>query len=490
MSFVTAIDDIISVFSPSTAIRRAEARNAYNSIKHRRYEGAQINKNDQYWLTNTHDADGDILRDLPKLRERSRELIQNNPWAISVVSHLIANVVGENGHVPRCPKDNNYETWLKEKLEEIGEDGLDITEEQDFSELEALALWQLIESGEAFSHFVYDCNKRLKIQNYEADQVYSFRNAIDGNEIRAGIEIQKSTGKHLSYFINEHPGSYSSYYKRTEEERVFRKDMLHLFFRTRPGQTRGVPRLAPAIISLRDMKEYKDVTMVAARVAACLALIIQKDQHYTPRKDDNDDPVRDIYPGMIARLKPGENAFTINPNQPGGQFTNVMNFNSRSVAAASGSSYESVSRDYSQVNYSSGRLSKLDERKTYRIIQNFMAKHYCKRISYEIQRLRLLLGEQKKFVVVKWLPPGFEWVDPIKEIEADILEVENNFTTKAAKVAERGGDYEDIIVQRAIEIQREKELGILPGKKEKTNDGTAKTTDENTDTNTTTDGKK
>lgn len=462
-------DNVIAFFSPESALRRFEARQTLEALRVRRYEGAQINKNDPNYLPSIYDADNDILRDLPRLRARSRDLIQNNPWAVSVVAHLVGHVVGESGHIPRCPKNNSYEAWLKEKLEQVGYEGLDITEEQDFAELETLALWQFIESGEANIKFVYDGNKNLKLQFYEADQIYSYLTVIDNNEVRAGVEIQKNTGKHLSYFINEHPGAYNTYSKHYDEERVFRKDFLHLFLRTRPGQTRGVPKLAPVILSLRDMKEYKDTTMVAARVAACLALIIQRERHVDPRQDAAGDPIRDIYPGMIARLKPGENAFTINPNQPSAQFQNVMAFGSRSVAAGTGTSYESVSRDYSQVNYSSGRLSKLDERKAYRVIQTFMAKHFCKRISDEIQRLRMLLGEQKKLYVVKWLPPGFEWVDPVKEMQADILEVENNFTTKAAKVAERGGDYEDIIAQRAIEIQKEKELGIIPEKKERSN---------------------
>ncbi len=464
MSLVEKIDNVIAFFSPSIALKRYEARQAFKEARKRRYEGAQINKNDPNYLPSVYDADNDILRDLPRLRARSRDMIQNNPWAVSVLNQLIGNIVGETGHIPRCPGNQKFEIWLKETLEEVGEKGLDITEEQDFSELEALALWQLIESGEAFIKFVYSGEKRLKIQFYEPDQIYSYRQELGENEIRAGIEIEKNTGRHVSYFINDHPGAYRNYYTITNEVRVLRQDMLHLFVKTRPGQTRGVPKLAPVILSLRDMKEYKDTTMVAARVAACLALIIQKDNHSAFQLDANNDPVREIYPGMVVRLKPGESASTINPNQPSGQFTNVMNFGSRSVAAGTGMSYESVSRDYSQVNYSSGRLSKLDERTSYRMIQSFLAKHFCKRISYEIQRLRILLGEQRKFVTVKWLPKGFEWVDPIKEIEADILEVENNFTTKAAKIAERGGDYEDIIAQRALEIQKEKELGITPVK--------------------------
>ena len=49
-----------------------------------------------------------------------------------------------------------------------------------------------------------------------------------------------------------------------------------------------------------------------------------------------------------------------------------MRFMLREIAAGTGVSYESLSRDYSQSNYSSSRLALIDDRDLWRVFQTLV----------------------------------------------------------------------------------------------------------------------
>lgn len=459
----TWLDDFISVFSPSWAAKRITTRLAYEKM--RKYYGAQLTKTDKYWNPTGGDADSEILPDLPRLRARSRDLTRNNCWGLDVVNTLVTNVVGV-GIKPQVRGNatgQQVEEYLKKRFAEP--EDIDLTGEQDFYELQALALRQFLECGEAFAKIIFDGGKRprlVKLQFIEPDQIYSYRTTTQsGNQVREGIEIDSRTGKHLSYYLNRHPGAYASTtYNDFKEERILRQDMIHIFCRTRPGQTRGVPLLTAVIQQLHDLGEYVEAELVAARVAACLAVFIKRDHHAAPQEDVDGDKVQSLHPGMIARLGKGEDIACVEPKRPGDEFDRFTSFQVRSVGAGTGLSYESISKDYSKVNYSSGRMGKLEERANYRVIQQFLIKKFCRRVEREIQTLRILRGDQRERLKVLWLPPGFEWVDPEKEAKAQVYAIENNIKTKSQIIAESGGDIDEVFAQRQKEKELEKEMGI------------------------------
>lgn len=451
------LDKVIEYISPSWGLSRKSARIANDGL--RKYDAARINQRDKTWIPSTLDADSEILADLPRLRSRSRDLIRNNSWAVSIIDSLVQNVVGR-GIIPQVLGDRAFsedaERVLLESFEKI-----DIASDLDFYELQALVLRQMLECGESFVRITYDNNKpkALKLQVIEPDQIWSNATAINGNEIRSGIEIDGNTGKHVSYFVNYHPGGYSKT-GIASEQRVLAMDMIHVYLKTRPGQTRGVPILAPVISQLHDLGEYVEAELVAARVAACFAVLIKKAYHGAPEENEDGDKIQNLTPGMVGRLRQGEDVSIVDPKRPGGQFNLFTSLLIRAIASGVNLSYETVSRDYSQSNYSSSRIGLLSERAHYRQLQGFLIKRLCNRVVDEIQEFRYLRGQQAEKFKVSWLCPGFEWVDPQKEAAAQVLAIQNNLRTKRSIIAERGEDLQEVFEQRAKEKELEKELGI------------------------------
>lgn len=445
------IDRIISFFSPETGYKREVFRESL-----RTYNSAKIKKTDDSWLPRTLDADSATLPYIARLRSRSRDLIRNNVWASSALETIVQNAVG-TGISPQVKADKEISKEIEEMLE-FAFRGIDSTGEMDFYELQGLALRELLEAGECFVKINFSSQKKnILLQFIDADRIWSNRTeSVVGNEIRNGIEID-ANGKHVAYYVNDHPGAYT---KKTEEKRVQAKDMIHLFFRKRIDQTRGVPIFSSVINQLHDLNEYVEAELVSARIAACLSVMIRRQHQGLPSQNDDGDNIQSLHPGMIARLAPGEDIAVIDPKRPGDQFPAFTAFQIRSVASGVNLSYEAIAKDYSKVNYSSGRLALLQDRASYRIIQNFLINHFCDRVVNEIQELRFLRGEQREIYPVSWLCPGFEWVDPEKEMASQIEAIKNNLKSKSQVVAEMGRDYEEVLMQRKKEMDLEKEIGV------------------------------
>ena len=88
-----AIDRTIEIVSPRKALERKAARAASEQFGES-YRGAASNRLNHNWDVSSGSADYDLLPDLGMLRERSRELLRNDPYAASVVRSLVDNVVG------------------------------------------------------------------------------------------------------------------------------------------------------------------------------------------------------------------------------------------------------------------------------------------------------------------------------------------------------------------------------------------------------------
>ena len=174
-------------------------------------------------------------------------------------------------------------------------------------------------------------------------------------------------------------------------------------------------------------------------------------------------------PGMIEYLLPGE---SMNVASPSGINTNSRDFvqtNYRIASAGQGLSYESTSRDVSQVSYSSARHSALEDRRAYQPVQQWLINHFCRRVYKNVITSAVMCGRlkipdfftrQNQYLKHKWLPPGWDWVDPLKDVMASKLELALGLTTWEQLCAEQGKDYKDVIAQQAKERAILKEAGI------------------------------
>jgi lambda family phage portal protein len=254
--------------------------------------------------------------------------------------------------------------------------------------------------------------------------------------------------------------------------------VIHLFVTDRPGQTRGVPWMSSAVKRLHHLQGYEEAEVVRARASSSLMGFITSPEGELQGDEVYDDErVSNFEPGVFKYLAPGESVSVPQLDAPDGQFEPFMRGMLRAVAAAVSCSYETISRDFSQSNYSSSRLSLLEDREMWRMLQDWLIEHVCQPVFERWLMAAQAAGEltlpgfdlmPERYEAVKWFPRGWEWVDPQKEVAAYKDAVRCGFKTQAEVVAAGGGDLEDLLQDLASERARAQELGLTldidPGK--------------------------
>ena len=223
---------------------------------------------------------------------------------------------------------------------------------------------------------------------------------------------------------------------------------------------------------LNDMHGYGEAEIVAARASANIVGFIKSPDpmtadptQFAPRNIDSE-------PGTFKQLLPGEDFVGFNPTRPNAAMEPFMRFMLRSVAAGIGVSYESLSRDYSQSNYSSSRLALLDDRSLYRILQGWFIRTLRADVYREWLDAAVLSGavttpdyysNKRKYFPVRFKPRGWSWVDPTKEVAAYKMAVRSGFTTVADVIADTAGglDAEDVFKARRQELDVMADLELV-----------------------------
>ena len=241
------LDRTVGLFSPRRGLARARYRQAL-AMAARSYEGAGVGRRTEGWRTPGTGANSEIAVALPRLRDRSRDLVRNNPHAAKAVQALVSNLVG-TGIVARArsghPKRNEAADALWSRfVRQCDADG-----RTDFNGLQALVARTMVESGECLVRL--RPRRRddglvvpLQLQVLEADHLDSTRSADlpGGGFIQQGIEFD-GLGRRVAYWLYPvHPGEVASFRRRSlQSRRIPARFVAHVFERLRPGQERGVP---------------------------------------------------------------------------------------------------------------------------------------------------------------------------------------------------------------------------------------------------------
>jgi len=146
----------------------------------------------------------------------------------------------------------------------------------------------------------------------------------------------------------------------------------------------------------------------------------------------------------------------------------------REAAAGTNTSYESLSRDFSQSNYSSSRLAQLDDREMWRTLQMWFIRKLRYRthkrwlqqavFSRALQTISIesYAADPSKFEKVRYKPRGWNWIDPEKEVNARIAAIKAGLDTLTNAIAETGSgrDVEDVFKERRQEIDLEEKYKL------------------------------
>jgi len=492
----SGLDGLISFFSPRAGFKRRTFRRAIKvSDSFSSYKGASRDRLRSSWIPGGGSADSDLLPELKDIRERSRDLNRNDAHASGITSTMTTNVVG-SGIRPQSRIDKESlgidegtaSTFQKdaERIWKKWTPYADAGNRMDFYEIQQLIDRQILENGEAIviPMMLQDPDRpySLALQIIESDRLDTPPGMQGDRSIRSGVRIGEK-GEPISYFIQKtHPGDIR-YIKQFE--RVFteipakneygRRNVFHLYDVQRSGQTRGVPFFAPVLTYFKDLGEYAEAELVAARIAACFSLFITSEASMDVSvggaydRNPSGQLLESLEPGMIKHLMPGESITSFNPQRPGASFEPFVDRILKAISAALGLPYELVAKDFSKTNYSSARAALLEARRYFKMRQEWLSRKLCQPVWEMVLEEAYLRREinadtfyenKRYWTGASWIAPGWEWVDPLKEAQAAEVGLKNGIVTFSDIYAQEGKDWEESLEQRKREQDKIKELGL------------------------------
>ena len=459
----------------------------------RMYAAARPSRLTSGWSTPTSSADSEIRTSMTQLRARSRALVRDASYAKRargiIVDNVIGTGIGMQGQVRSVRKklmtrinDAIESTWQKWSRPEFCHVGGALH----FSDLERLLMGEVFEAGEVFvrihrSEFggsgIPYALEVIESERVPHDDLQGI-SATVGNEVRMGIEVDWYY-RPIAYWIRDRHPSEFMYPSVGDSERVRRvpaDEIIHLRLIDRWPQVRGVPWVHAAATKLNDMNNYSESEIVGARAAANFVGAYDGTTDLYGDADRQDDGTyqTELEPGIILNPPPGKKFTLFSPSRPNSAFDPFMRYMLREVASGTGVSYESLSRDYSQSNYSSSRLALLDDRDLWRVLQSWFIRSFRMRVhcTWLAQAMYAkavptvspaeYMTNVDKFEAVKFKPRGWSWVDPTKEVAAYKEAIKAGLTTRSKVIAATGGgdDIEDIDDERRQELDAAAEKGL------------------------------
>ena len=419
-------------------------------IKKRAYDGASRRQRWAKWLTNGASANSEISLGITTLRNRARDLVRNNPYASRIVSIIPANVVGR-GIMPNIKaKDEVQREILIALWKEFSESlTLDFDECLDFYGMQNLIMRATPESGDIIirrRRVSPSGGFPLRLQVLESDHLARDKTltAKNGNKVVMGVEID-SNGTPVAYHLySSHPGSadIDNLSIGVETVRVPASEVAHVFKKDRPGQVRGVTWLAPVMARLRELDEFESAMLVKQKVSACFSAFVYDIEAPVDGSDpDSELDIERLEPGLIEYLPAGKDIkFATPPMPPAGTYETYVNSVLHSIAAGVGVSYEAMTGNYAEVNYSSARMGWLEfGRNIESWRRHMLIPQFCDKVFSWFLEAAEVMGYDTSGVSVTWTPPRRELIDPTKEIPAKISAIRSGIETLSDVIRQSGG---------------------------------------------------
>jgi lambda family phage portal protein len=461
----------------------------------------------------------DIDANLKTLRERSRDLYYNSPVATSAINRNLVHIVGSG--LRASPKIAWRRLGItKERADEIAADvkfkfgewarskDCDVTGQNNFYELQQIAILTWLIGGEVFGLPAYSDNRLIDLclRLVEGDLCCNpgglsgtagvdQKCAESGNRIRNGIEIDDQ-GRVVAYHFVK---GYRDQVEQREWVRVPARgnatgnpNVLHVFNAIRPTQYRGVPYLAPVIECIKQLTRYTDAEIMAAVINGLFSVFITSEEGGVPDfaeplegYQDIDGPESDdelaLGNGNIGFLKPGEAVQIVDAKRPNTNFDGFTSAMAKHIGAALNIPAELLLMQFT-ASYSASRGALLEAWNFFSLNREWFAADFCQPI-YEMwlsEAVSKGLVDMPGFFAdeytraawcgCNWTGPAPGQLNPTVEVNAAVAKMNAGLSTgEREALAMNGSDYAENIEQLATERALRIEQGME--KEDDTNQG-------------------
>lgn len=523
------IDKAVGFFSPKLAAERFKARVSM-AIYDNAVNGYAVPGSSKRFMrgihTQSNSPDADTVDKLEDSVSLSRDLYMHNTLGVAILRRIKTNVVGTGLKLQSTVDyealgisqeaaakwqrnvEREFNAWAQSK-------DCDITRSQNFYELQDLAFFTVLLSGDACVAFPYKELKSLsspvRIRLIEGDllrnqfDVKSTVVAEDGKRTIAGVTLD-ADGAPVSYtFANFYTGSNEILLNQkwvtipAFDNRGYRQ-IFHMMFRDRPGQTRGMPLLANVVNDLVKITKLKDAELTAHVVASFFTVFVKDMSGYAaPIAEgfgiDQTDPLGQVSntagdtkfvnmgAGNVVYLDDDKEVQIADPRQVSSEFESFYMSFVKEIAGACEVPVEQVLLQFT-ASYSASRGALLEAWKAVRIRRGWLAINFCQPAYEKWLEERVASNAisapgffespliRAAWCKTSWAGMGNGQLDPLKETKASVAKIINNLSSheKEYNSIHDDGDWEANIRARRSEQDLIESLELEP--KEKLNQAT------------------
>ena len=446
----------------------------------RQFSAAKIDRLTSSWTTTQQSINKDLQAGGKVLRARARDLSINNDYARKYLQMVVSNVVGSKGIILQA-KSKTTKGKLNVKANRQIEQGWQEWSQArncawdgrlSFIEMQRLFVESAARDGEVLVRLIKDESKYgFKLQFLDVNRLDENLNKDLGNGlvISMGIEFD-TTGRPVAYHLINNLDNQINAGQRTE--RVPAENIIHAFMGERPEQIRGASWMASAMSRMQMLGAYEEAELVAARVGACKMGFYTSEagDSFIGEEDELGNLISEAEAGIFEQLPAGTSFTSFDPTHPTTAFKDFNKAILRGIASGLGVAYNSLSSDLEGVSYSSIRSGTIEERDQWRVKQNWMIQHFMNPLYEKWLSMQLLnnsigldMINFDSLMEIRWQAKSWNWVDPLKDIQASIQAIDAGLKTNSEVIAEQGGDIEDVYDQLAYEQQLAKDKGLNLG---------------------------
>ncbi len=480
----------IAIFSPETATEYLRSHSRLRS-----YSAAKNVPATQNFRPPQSSGAQEISQAWQLVTNKTRDLERNNSHVAGMKRRFVSALVGEGSWPrPKVLKQNatskyEFDEALNTELLRRWEKWAPIAGANGDSiyQLQRLAAGHFFIDGGVLFRKVYitppkrplpkakkksQPKKQLAIEAIELDHLDTSKDT-DTKDLRivGGKELD-AYNRVVAYWLKQrHPAEIE-----TTSVRIPADEIIDLFDRQRVSEIGGISRLAPSVMNFHNIGLYRDDTMRLARTALGYGVFVECEhpEDYFGDNEEADETGAQydyIIPGGVHYLNKGEKVTQVKPENPGTQYEPFVRTELRGASVGSGMSYEAVSNDGSQTNFSGARQMLLFERAMIRYTFAIFEERFYSVVYRWFVEHELYLGEpglvmpdyenqSTRYLRATWSRPKTEWVDPLKDAKAAKEEIAMGANTLTEFCEAAGRDVEEVVATRKYEKELFEKAGL------------------------------